>query len=151
MKRKYWIQAGLIAVAVLCGCASQDSGYRISNETVAFIRPGVTTRTEVVENLGPPLFELKDPHVVAYSWGKVHGTVSRAAVSQSANPALRPSQSGYAPEPAAPEETGTVESHRWICCVALGPQDRVTRFGTFEVQGATSLENAVRQWAAQGQ
>lgn len=25
-----------------------------------------------MENLGPPLLELKDPRAIAYSWGKMH-------------------------------------------------------------------------------
>jgi hypothetical protein len=46
------------------------------------------------------------------------------------------------------EGTGLVESRRWIFCIALDDSDRVTRAGRLELQGAGSLERAVRDWAA---
>src|SRR5438105_751600 len=66
--------------STLVSCATRDSGYKISDETVAFVQPGVTARTELIENLGPPLLELKSPRVVAYSWGRIHLTGARSGV-----------------------------------------------------------------------
>jgi hypothetical protein len=146
MKRDSLMEmAAILTLAwVLAGCATVNSGYRISDETVAFIRPGVTTQSEVVENLGPPLYELKAPHVMAYSWGKVRVTAGAPAVQDSSRQPGLPS----APEPTPPVDSGSIESRRWICCIALDVDNRVTRFGRFELAGATSLESAVRQWAA---
>ena len=130
----------------LSGCATRDSGYKISEETIAFVQPGVTPRSEVVENLGPPLLELKNPHVVAYSWGKMHLTGTKPTVGQDPMQG-RPMGYGTA---APPEEGVSVESRRWICCLSLDDNDKVVRVGRIELQGAGSLEQAVRAWAVNG-
>jgi hypothetical protein len=148
MRREFWMQmaALLLGACWLSGCASRETGYRISEETVAFIRPGSTTRAEVMENLGPPLFELQNPRVLAYSWGKVHGVVTKP-VTQEQMPI--PGQVGYEPPLNDPSDnTTSVESRRWIYCIGLDDQGRVTRQGKFELRGADSVENAVRRWAA---
>jgi hypothetical protein len=126
----------------------RDTGYKISEETIAFIQPGVTTRAEVIENLGPPLMELPDIGVVAYSWGKLRATAGRARMAEPSMPGRR---MGYAVAPEAPEESGLVEAQRWICCIASDPTGRVQRVERvkLEEQGV-SLEQAVRQWAREG-
>jgi hypothetical protein len=125
-------------------CATRDSGYRISEETIAFIQPGVTTRSEVVENLGTPLLELKQPHVVAYSWGKVHVTGGKPAVQA---PSMGAGEMNYAAGPPPSEEGNLVEVKRWVCCIALDDKNRVVRVEKIKLEGAPSLEQAVRQWA----
>jgi hypothetical protein len=137
--------ARIIGVIVICaGCASRDSGYKVSNETVAFIQLGVTTRAEVVENLGTPLFELKEPHVAAYSWGKLRATGGNPAA---AGQGYQRQEMGTA-IPAGPvEETGLIETQRWIYCLRLDAGNRVTRAERIKLEGATSLEDAVRKWA----
>jgi hypothetical protein len=147
MQRNCWIPLALAAALTIIGsgCASRTSGYKITNDTVAFIKPGVTSRAELVENLGPPLFEMKNPHVVAYTWGKVRPTASRS----SANVEVMQPQDrlGYPTAPPSGEESGLIESRRWIYCVALDDQDRVQRSETVKLEGETSLGNAVRRWA----
>ena len=39
------------------GCSTTVSGNRISKEQLSFIQPGVTTKREIIENLGPPTWE----------------------------------------------------------------------------------------------
>src|SRR6516225_12350562 len=79
--RYSWLTlTGLASGLFMPGCATSESGYKISDETIAFIQPGVTTRADVVENLGKPLLELNDPRVVAYSWGKVRATAVAPAL-----------------------------------------------------------------------
>lgn len=124
---------------------TRDSGYRITKETTAFIRPGTTTRADLIENLGPPLFELKDANVLAYSWGKVRPTGARRVQNQEMNP--QSGQPGYStPQPPPLEETSAVEAKRWIYCVALDSEDHVTRAETLRLEGEPSLESAVRRW-----
>jgi hypothetical protein len=142
MHKRSWIASTLCLIWLLPGCATQESGYKISDETIAFIQPGVTMRAEVVENLGPPLLELKDLRVVAYSWGKLRATGSRAPEQQG----LQTGSMGNAGGPPS-DDSGLVETRRWICCIALDDKDRVTRVERVAMEGATSLENAVRQWA----
>jgi hypothetical protein len=134
----------LLVMIVLSSCATETSGYRISNQTVAFIEPGATTRADLIENLGPPLLALPDLRVVAYSWGKVRLVAGRAPVQGGVQSNYG---EGYNIGPTVPDEPGRVESRRWIYCVALDENDRVTRHGPMELTGATSLEKAVRAWA----
>jgi len=130
------------------GCATRESGYKISKETIAFIQPGVTTRTDVVENLGTPLLDLKDARALAYSWGKMRATVTKPVVREEG---LQSQQMGYSMgAPGSGGEEGLVEMRRWICCIALDQNDRVQRVATVEVQGAESLEQTLRRWAAAG-
>lgn len=152
MKRILELVFSLLLAGALDGCATRSSGYRITNETIAFIQPGSTTRSEIIENLGPPLFELTEPHVVAYSWGRVHLTTNKAPSQEQSFQPAPAGVGGYAapPSPSPWEEEDSVESRRWICCVALNEKNVVTRTGKFEIKEATSLENAVRQWATSG-
>jgi hypothetical protein len=143
-QRYTWI--GLFAlVLALAGCATRDSGYKITDETIAFIQPGMTTRSDVVENLGTPLLELRDPHVIAYSWGKMRASAAKPAIR---DPAITERNMSYGVTPQAFEDGGLVEMRRWICCVALDEKDRVTRFGKVKIEPASSLEQAVRAWAS---
>ena len=134
----------LMLIASLVSCATPDAGYKITDETIAFVQPGVTTRSEVLENLGSPLFELKEPPVVSYSWGKMRSTGARAAPVRSDD--LRQEQSAARLEDPS-EQSGTVESRRWVFCIALDANDRVKRVQKIELRGQTSLEQAVRAWA----
>jgi hypothetical protein len=151
IRRSYWAWLGLAALTAgsLCGCATRETGYKITDETIAFIEPGTTTRSEVIDNLGPPLLELKDLRVLAYSWGKAHATGGGAVATQEAMQ-NRPIQS-YAPvSTGGGEEGGLVESRRWVCCVAWDESERVRRVERIRLEGATSLEQAVRDWARSG-
>jgi hypothetical protein len=141
----------LLALALCCGvpgCATRDAGYKISDETVAFIQPGTTTRSEVVENLGTPLFELRNPTVLAYSWGKVRPTGGNAAARQEAMQSRRMTFGSYETGPPPIDDTTLVETRRWVFCVELDEANRVTRTGRLKLEGAESLEQAVRRWAS---
>jgi hypothetical protein len=144
--RGCWLWAGLAALlaCALAGCASRTTGYKITDETVAFIKPGVTTHAELVENLGEPLLEIKDPHTLAYTWGKVRPIGGRPAVEAGG---MQSQSMSYAHQPVEIAEIGAVEARRWVFCIALDGQDRVQRFQTVKLQGETSLEGAVRRWA----
>ena len=148
--KRSWIPVFILSLAMGFGhgCAMRQSGYKISNETIAFIQPGTTTRAEVVENLGPPLLELQDVRVLAYSWGKMRVTGGSAAARQDAMQSRQ--MSGYSPPSTPIDEGGLVESHRWVCCVAWDENNRVTRIERIKLESATSLESAVRRWAAEG-
>ena len=147
MRSDRWIRAGLVLALCfgLAGCTTRDSGYKISNETIAFIKPGVTTQSEVVENLGPPLLELKDLHACAYSWGKMR-------LANSSREGMQPGpmdnrEQSYILKP--PTDEGTlVETRRWLCCIAMDDQGKVTRVERVKVEGSPSLEKTLRDWAA---
>jgi hypothetical protein len=145
MTRQIWRSVLFFCSIVSCltSCATRDSGYKISNETIAFIQPGVTTRSEVVENLGTPLLELKDPRAVAYSWGKVHAVGGK--VHGDENMRAREMGSTLLTDPN--DEVSLIETKRWICCIALDDKDRVKRVETIKTPGGISVESAVRAWA----
>jgi hypothetical protein len=127
------------------GCAARDSGYKITDATTAFIQRGVTTRAEVVENLGPPLFEIEDRGVAAYSWGRVRATGGRTPAGDPSMPSRRMSST---PELGAFDETGLIETQRWVYCIAYDQNGRVQRAERVKLNGAgISLEQAVRRWA----
>jgi len=45
-----------------------SSGYSPSSETLAFLKLPGTTQADVVENLGPPLYESASTHTFVYVW-----------------------------------------------------------------------------------
>ena len=50
---------GVVLVGLmLCGCAIQEHGQRITPDDAMWITKGVTTRTQVTEIFGPPRFEV---------------------------------------------------------------------------------------------
>lgn len=145
-----WIRTGL-SLALVCGfaaCATRDSGYKISNDTVAFIQPGITTRADVLENLGQPLLEIPDLNVTAYSWGKMRVTSNGKSASAAAG-GVDPRQAASQMGPSSFDEDGgmLVESRRWAYCIAYNDRGKVTRAERIKVEGAPSLEKAVRDWA----
>ena len=137
-----------VCMSLISGCATRDSGYRITSETTAFVQPGVTTRADLIENLGQPLLEIKDPHVLAYSWGKVRPKAGvRNGQDQSMLPGGQVGAGTYIASPPTLEEYGSVEAARWVYCVALDDKDRVTRMQTVKLENQPSVEQAVRRWA----
>jgi hypothetical protein len=150
MRPGNWKWAWLAVLAAACGltsCATRDSGYKISEETIAFIRPGETTRAEVIENLGPPLLELRDIRASAYTWGKMRLAVSGKQVMRE-DPLQSRQMTGYSLAPPPSEEGTLVEHRRWLCCLAFDDQGKVRRVERIRVEGSPSLEKALRDWAA---
>jgi hypothetical protein len=133
-------------VLALGGCAARDAGYRITDATTAFVQPGVTTRADVVENLGPPLIEVEGAKVAAYSWGRIRSTGGRAAVTRDTGSPSRRMSYGVDLDPL--EETGSVETQRWIYCIEYDADGRVRRAERVRLERVgQSLEQAVRRWA----
>ena len=50
----------LLMSLVTVGCATAESGRNITPEQINWIQKGVTTRTEIIENLGHPVTEIPD-------------------------------------------------------------------------------------------
>lgn len=44
------------------------SGRKITSENIAFIEQGITSRSDVIQELGPPYMDLKELRTIAYSW-----------------------------------------------------------------------------------
>ena len=63
-----WLALVSVLAFVGNGCAVVTGGHRITPTMVSFIRSGITTRQELLENLGPPTLDLEDGRLIAYTW-----------------------------------------------------------------------------------
>lgn len=73
-----------VLAMVMAGCSHVIAGNEISLAHIAFIRPGVTSRTEIVENFGRPMWESEDATVIAYFWqtgGNATNTLRRHGIT----------------------------------------------------------------------
>jgi hypothetical protein len=142
--------AGGLALLILgsVGCATSVTGHRISDKAIAFVHPGVTTRSEIVENLGPPLIEPKAPEVAAWSWGTGKAKLAPSGPEQVAVTGWPGNVTADSFVDTTPySEIGSVEKRRWIYCLAFDAQGVVTRSARVEVKAGTSLEEVVKRWA----
>jgi hypothetical protein len=69
------IPAGCIIIPVPLPEDTVLAGNPVTPEQTAFIVPGVTTRAEVVERLGPPSILWDDARVIIYDWEMRAGVV----------------------------------------------------------------------------
>jgi hypothetical protein len=80
MKRAIELSCIAIILLTLAGCVYIPAsghqvlqGKRIEDQETPFIKAGVTSRTEVIQKLGEPSFEMAKPHIIGYSWEEVEG------------------------------------------------------------------------------
>lgn len=62
------VVAGCVALPIKIGEEEALAGRRIGPKDVAFLKPGITTRDEVVSKLGAPTFDLSDLGILSYVW-----------------------------------------------------------------------------------
>lgn len=73
------LKFGLLSFCMLVplGCAaiiipaSEEevlSGHKLTSENIAFIEPGIASRSDVIQKLGRPNMDFKDLRIIAYSW-----------------------------------------------------------------------------------
>ncbi len=109
------------------GCTtSVDTGLRMEGNRIAFIKAGITERSEVMETLGAPLFEFKEDRTIAYYWE------TSLAYSYSGGFGLG---------------SGKVSTHcrRWLFCVHFDENNKVDRFGnTQQLESETPKAAAIR-------
>jgi outer membrane protein assembly factor BamE (lipoprotein component of BamABCDE complex) len=121
-----------LAVSVAsCGCASVSAGHRIGADTISFITPGITTKQEVLENLGSPLLDLEGGRLIAYYWE----TTGK----------LKASWFWFGREGG---EIGPKQK-QWAFCVAFDVSGRVTRRATISTENDETVRDAVLKWHAQ--
>lgn len=121
-----------LAISVAgCGCASVSAGHRIKPDTISFITPGITTKQEVLENLGSPLFDLEGGRLIAYYW---------ETTGQ-----LKASFFWFGREGG---EIGPKQK-QWAFCVAFDVSGRVTRRATISTENDETVRDAVLKWHSQ--
>src|ERR1700730_12719796 len=47
------------------------AGTKLESTTISFIKPGTTTRAEVIQKLGEPSLDMPEIDLIAYSWTQV--------------------------------------------------------------------------------
>ncbi|MFM1942072.1 MAG: hypothetical protein RI897_1054 [Verrucomicrobiota bacterium] len=108
---------------------SQTTGLKMSGERIAFIHDGTTTRKEVVETLGTPLYDLPPEQMIAYSWVTSTAMASRSLAG-------------------SPGEV-SIQSDQSLFCLRFDQQDIVQHHGRLKVRGNESAEDAMRRWLAE--
>ena len=117
------------------GCTSTRSGFRISNESSAFIEPGKTTRAEILATFGRPIVELNESRVVAYYWETHRGASDKSVWYPGA---------GFRREH---EIYGLCD---WAFCLRFDAHDRVVNKITLKAPGDDSITEVVKRWAKTG-
>jgi outer membrane protein assembly factor BamE (lipoprotein component of BamABCDE complex) len=119
------------AALAFSGCAHVTAGQKIERGSVAFIRPGVTTKDMVIANLGEPLVELEHGRVIAYVWEWHAG----AHVNYGVLGGHRKRESADAYQ---------------AFCVAFDASNRATHRGFVTDIKPGTLDDAVLQWSKSG-
>jgi hypothetical protein len=120
--------AGCVAVPVPVASPSDPplAGRRIKPEDVTFIQPGMTSRDEVISNLGVPTVDLSDLRVLVYVWIEYRGQWVGAI----------PGLLFTAPRTA-----------EWALLVAIDENNRVVRSGFDERRGSETVISQAPTWA----
>ena len=117
-----------VALSVLLsfgsGCRTTVSGTKISQEQIAFIQPGGTTKREIIENLGPPTWEWEKQRGIAYKWEK--GVAYETQELSSGNEFVGFSSSAF--------------------CAAFDENDRLINRTFIKAEGSNELKDAVLKW-----
>jgi hypothetical protein len=144
MKSGFWI-ISIFALMLACGgCSRTTTGLSMTKERTAFLRNGVTTRTEVVETLGPPLFDLQSERTVAYyweneglSWGYRYPLLGKPKTE-----AEKATGVGY-------HEIYKKADPCWLFCIRFDDSNRVIRYGKARQLQTESWSEAIVNWLHQ--
>jgi hypothetical protein len=123
----FWI-ISVIALLLACGgCSHTTAGLKMSGDRIAFIRDGVTTRAEVVETLGQPLYDLQPERAVAYAWETEGDFGLGASVFGSYKEISR-------------------KHDRFLFCVHIDEHGIVSQHGETRQLETESSNDAIRRW-----
>lgn len=122
----------ICAVALLAagvGCSHTTTGLRMTSERIAFVRNGATTRAEVVENLGPPLYEFESERTIGYTW-ETEGI-------------------GWEYSILGDYHEINQKRDRWYFFLRFDENNKVSRHGKARKLEAESLKEALARWLAE--
>jgi hypothetical protein len=106
------------------------TGSQITPEMTAPIRPGVTTRTEVIQLLGKPMLDLPVQRISAYPWEVLSGYMAWALP--------------------APGAAGVVDvGQRYVLLIAFDTEERVVKFERTTQSAWVSASEHALKWAEQ--
>jgi hypothetical protein len=130
----------LLLVFFLLGCpvvlplGGGDVGRRITKNQLAFVRPGITSKSDVIAQLGEPDVIWENERVLAYNWDVIRSKYLVGVLGPGSSPPF-----------------GTVENR--VHCVLLfrfDPEDRVERFQLTRRPSSDSYGAHLRKWVGQG-
>jgi hypothetical protein len=125
--------ATLLCALCLVGCQSKP----FSQDALAFVRPGETTRQEVVENFGQPTYESADHLLVAYAQETIRATVI--------TPGIRWEEG----VPKTVRRTDNVGQRKHALCFTFDSAQLVKRFQIISFEPDVEIATAVQQWGIQ--
>ena len=118
--------AGCVPVPRISPSDEPLAGRRIKPEDVAFIKPSMTSRDEVIANLGVPTFDLSDLRILAYAWTEPGGVWVGVI----------------------PFGVFTVpRTADWALLVAIDENNRVARLGIDQRPWSDTVISQARKWA----
>ncbi len=130
--KRVWTCLGVAClIGVLAGCV-RDTFPR---EALSFVHPGQTTRADLVENFSTPIYDFKEPHVIAYLKETIGGSAPHSTLNLDLNTPLYQDDPGYAGRDTE------------VLCFLLDEHDRVIRFAKIIVDGKTQPVQAIKDWA----
>jgi hypothetical protein len=126
------VLAGFFCIQfILSGCAHDP----FPRDAVGFVRPGETTRAELIENFSNPIYDFKDPHVIGYLKETIGGKAAHNTLNAD------PSSLLYQDDP------GFSGRDTEVLCFLLDDKDRVIKFEKLYVDGRKQPTQAIKEWA----
>jgi hypothetical protein len=129
----------LLSVFFLLGCpvilplGGSDIGRRVSKDQLTFVRPGTTSKTEVIAQLGEPNVIWENERVLAYNWDVIRSKYLVGVLGPGSSPPY-----------------GTVENRtHCILFFRFDPEDRVERFELTRRPSTVSYGEHLRKWVRQ--
>jgi hypothetical protein len=124
----------LTSLAMLPACQTRS----FSPDALAFVHPGETLRSEVIENLGPPSWEASNGSTMAY--------IRSASAGKTSQWALRREQS----LPLVTTTTTEFGQRKTALCFAYDVQGHVTRMEVIPIAAGTDAATALEAWSRAG-
>jgi hypothetical protein len=121
-------QTGCLAVPIPTG-EQTPAGKPVSQEQVAFLTPGVTTKEEVTEHLGSPSMIWEEARLFSYDWAVRRGVLVWVAGG------------GYS----GAGGIADISEHRSLL-IQFDEHYRVRRFGSAVRPGYQSYGDFLREW-----
>ncbi len=115
----------MLIVAIL-GCAHLNRPGHLGPASITFIKPGKTTKAEVLQRLGQPTWDWEQERVIAYRWEEM-GEPSRFNREQFSSPSLT----------------------QWAFCIAFDEDNIVSHHNLFKAPDSDVLKKKVQRWIEQ--
>jgi hypothetical protein len=107
------------------------AGHQMTNKELNFIRPGITTKEEVVERLDDPDMIWQEERIFAYNWQTTWGVLLWVVAA------------GYGYGDYGAEDIG---QKNYVLLIRFDPNDRVERFEATKRSKSDSYGEHLKKW-----